>query len=290
MPSLQGTINQSLPRSDHRVASAGRADGSDGAGSAGGTQALACGGGTRACGETWGVERRNETDIFSGRTSRGASERVHLREGTGRGHMDIGETARHAGVSPGTVSYVLSGKRPVAPATRKQVQDVIDELGYRPNATARALKEGRTRTLGLVNRSPEVVSAGYGPARRASEGVHRRDPGAATRRRRGRVRRRRPLRTGVRRAAPEGASRHDRRHDREGGRSSGCSARSRRCRAERSLRLLRHRRRWPARGPSGSAPANRPAHGLLQLSDASSGVPVPRNPNVVDAEGGSTPL
>jgi DNA-binding LacI/PurR family transcriptional regulator len=27
---------------------------------------------------------------------------------------------------------------------------VIDELGYRPNAAARALKEGRTRTLGLV--------------------------------------------------------------------------------------------------------------------------------------------
>ena len=34
--------------------------------------------------------------------------------------------------------------------TRQRIQAVIDELGYRPNAAARALKEGRTRTLGLV--------------------------------------------------------------------------------------------------------------------------------------------
>lgn len=64
--------------------------------------------------------------------------------------MNIGEIARRAGVSRSTVSYVLSGKRPVAPGTRKRIQDVIDELGYRPNAAARALKEGRTRTIGLV--------------------------------------------------------------------------------------------------------------------------------------------
>ncbi|MYS20375.1 transcriptional regulator, LacI family [Streptomyces sp. DvalAA-14] len=64
--------------------------------------------------------------------------------------MNIGEIARRAGVSRSTVSYTLSGKRPVAPATRKRIQDVIDELGYRPNAAARALKEGRTRTIGLV--------------------------------------------------------------------------------------------------------------------------------------------
>jgi DNA-binding LacI/PurR family transcriptional regulator len=64
--------------------------------------------------------------------------------------MNIGEIARRAGVSRSTVSYTLSGKRPVAPSTRKRIQDVIDELGYRPNAAARALKEGRTRTIGLV--------------------------------------------------------------------------------------------------------------------------------------------
>jgi DNA-binding LacI/PurR family transcriptional regulator len=64
--------------------------------------------------------------------------------------MNIGEIARRAGVSRSTVSYVLSGKRAVSEPTRQRIQAVIDELDYRPNANARALKEGRTRTLGLV--------------------------------------------------------------------------------------------------------------------------------------------
>jgi DNA-binding LacI/PurR family transcriptional regulator len=64
--------------------------------------------------------------------------------------MNIGEIARRAGVSRSTVSYALTGNRPVSEATRRRIQAVIDELDYRPNASARALKEGRTRTLGLV--------------------------------------------------------------------------------------------------------------------------------------------
>jgi len=64
--------------------------------------------------------------------------------------MNIGEIARRAGVSRSTVSYALSGKRTVSEATRRRILDVIDELDYRPNANARALKEGRTRTIGLV--------------------------------------------------------------------------------------------------------------------------------------------
>src|SRR5690348_197530 len=64
--------------------------------------------------------------------------------------MNIGEIARRSGVSRSTVSYALSGKRPVSEATRRRIQAVIDELGYRPNAVARALKEGRIRAIGLV--------------------------------------------------------------------------------------------------------------------------------------------
>ncbi|MCK2220404.1 LacI family transcriptional regulator [Actinomadura sp. ATCC 31491] len=64
--------------------------------------------------------------------------------------MNIGEIARRAGVSRSTVSYALTGRRPVSEATRRRIQAIIDELGYRPNAAARALKEGRTRTIGLV--------------------------------------------------------------------------------------------------------------------------------------------
>jgi DNA-binding LacI/PurR family transcriptional regulator len=64
--------------------------------------------------------------------------------------VNIGEIARRAGVSRSTVSYALTGRRPVSEETRRRILAVVDELGYRPNASARALKEGRTRTLGLV--------------------------------------------------------------------------------------------------------------------------------------------
>ena len=64
--------------------------------------------------------------------------------------MNIREIAKRAGVSRSTVSYALSGKRPVSAATARRINEVIAELGYRPNASARALAEGRTRTLGLV--------------------------------------------------------------------------------------------------------------------------------------------
>jgi len=64
--------------------------------------------------------------------------------------VNIGEIARRAGVSRSTVSYALSGKRAVSEATRRRIEQVIAEARYRPNASARALAEGRTRTLGLV--------------------------------------------------------------------------------------------------------------------------------------------
>jgi LacI family transcriptional regulator len=54
-------------------------------------------------------------------------------------------------VSTAVVSYVLNeGPRPVAGDTRRRVQAAIEELGYRPNAIARALRSRRTNALGLV--------------------------------------------------------------------------------------------------------------------------------------------
>ncbi len=62
----------------------------------------------------------------------------------------IGEIARRVGVARSTVSYALSGNRSISPEKRAQILRVVEELGYRPNASARALAEGRTRTIGLV--------------------------------------------------------------------------------------------------------------------------------------------
>jgi DNA-binding LacI/PurR family transcriptional regulator len=60
------------------------------------------------------------------------------------------DIAERAGVSLSTVSYVLSGKRPVSLDTRERVLQAIEELDYHPNAAARALRGRRSRTLALV--------------------------------------------------------------------------------------------------------------------------------------------
>ncbi len=61
------------------------------------------------------------------------------------------DVARLAGVSTAVVSYVVNdGPRPVAKATATRVRNAMDKLGYLPNASARALRSGRTETLGLV--------------------------------------------------------------------------------------------------------------------------------------------
>lgn len=62
----------------------------------------------------------------------------------------LAEVALHAGVSSSTVSYVLSGKRPISDATRARVKAAIDELGYHPNAGARALASSKSHIVALV--------------------------------------------------------------------------------------------------------------------------------------------
>ncbi|MFI6938947.1 LacI family DNA-binding transcriptional regulator [Streptomyces sp. NPDC050418] len=64
--------------------------------------------------------------------------------------VKITDVARHAGVSPSTVSYALSGKRPISEETRQRIEASILALGYRPHAGARALASSRSNVLALV--------------------------------------------------------------------------------------------------------------------------------------------
>ncbi|MCO6010333.1 LacI family transcriptional regulator [Actinoallomurus purpureus] len=64
--------------------------------------------------------------------------------------VKISDVAHHAGVSPSTVSYVLSGKRSISDQTRRRVMDSIRALGYRPHAGARALASNRSNVIALV--------------------------------------------------------------------------------------------------------------------------------------------
>ena len=78
------------------------------------------------------------------------------------------DVAERAGVSPSVVSFVLNpGMRPVAAKTRDRVLAAIDELGYRPNAIAQALRRGGTSTIGLVQ--PDQTNPFFGELGRAIE-------------------------------------------------------------------------------------------------------------------------
>lgn len=70
--------------------------------------------------------------------------------GSGRVRPSRIDVARHAGVSPQTVSRVSNGQRNVDPATRQRVVESMRALGYRPNGAARALKSGRFNTIGVI--------------------------------------------------------------------------------------------------------------------------------------------
>src|SRR4051812_18692010 len=64
----------------------------------------------------------------------------------------LGDVAQHAGVSPSTVSNVVWGAAVVAAPTRRRVLNAIEQLGYRPNALARHLLQGRSTTVGIIAR------------------------------------------------------------------------------------------------------------------------------------------
>jgi len=75
--------------------------------------------------------------------------------------VTIVDVARAAHVSAGTVSNALTGKRPVAEATRARILAAIADLGYQPNLLARGLVNRRTQTIGVVASGLEY----YGPTR-----------------------------------------------------------------------------------------------------------------------------
>lgn len=60
------------------------------------------------------------------------------------------DVARLAGVSASTVSYALSGDRPISEATRQRILSAMVELGYSPNLLAAGLAGGRSRLLALL--------------------------------------------------------------------------------------------------------------------------------------------
>ena len=65
-------------------------------------------------------------------------------------HPTLDDVARMAGVSRATAARALGGYGSASPVARERVLAAAAELRYRPNALARSMKSGTTRTLGVV--------------------------------------------------------------------------------------------------------------------------------------------
>lgn len=74
--------------------------------------------------------------------------------------VTVVDVARAAGVSPGTVSNSISGKRKVDDETQRRIQKAVETLGYYPNIAARRMRTGRTNTIAIYSSMPVAVAAG----------------------------------------------------------------------------------------------------------------------------------
>lgn len=86
-----------------------------------------------------------------------------------RGRATLGMVAEKAGVSPSTVSRILNGTAKVSDEKRALVESIIEELGFRPDPTARSLAGGRTMSIGVLTQF--IDSPFYGEALRGIEDV-----------------------------------------------------------------------------------------------------------------------
>jgi LacI family transcriptional regulator len=77
-----------------------------------------------------------------------------------RAKVTMLDVANHAKVSRTTVSFVLSGNTDagISDETRLRVQNAVSVLGYRPNASARALASKESKLYGLIT---EIVTGPY---------------------------------------------------------------------------------------------------------------------------------
>lgn len=74
--------------------------------------------------------------------------------------VSIKDVAREAGVAISTVSKVLNNYPNVSEDTRKKVMDVVDRLGFVPNAVAASLSSKRTGRVALLIRLDLNTQAG----------------------------------------------------------------------------------------------------------------------------------
>ena len=80
-------------------------------------------------------------------------EKTSRRKGSA---VTIHEVARHASVSPMTVSRVINGESNVRDSTRATVMEAVRVLNYRPNPAARVLAGARDTRIAIIYSNPSA--------------------------------------------------------------------------------------------------------------------------------------
>ncbi|HVY21142.1 MAG TPA: substrate-binding domain-containing protein [Bauldia sp.] len=71
----------------------------------------------------------------------------------------IRRVAQHLDISIGTVSRALNGRRDVSESTRQRVLEAAAELGYVPNQSGRALRQGTTKSIGFMMQTGRDINS-----------------------------------------------------------------------------------------------------------------------------------
>ena len=69
--------------------------------------------------------------------------------------VTIKDIARELGISPSTVSRAIKDHPDISPDTKKQVNELVEKLRYRPNAVALSLRSRKSHAIAVV--VPEIV-------------------------------------------------------------------------------------------------------------------------------------
>ena len=103
--------------------------------------------------------------------------------------LNIYTIAKEAGVSPATVSRVMTKNARVSEEKRRRVEEVIQKYDYRPNALAQGLTNSRTKMIGILSADllnpfyaqlvdecvKEIAANGYVPMIFTSQSSHERE-------------------------------------------------------------------------------------------------------------------
>ena len=90
-----------------------------------------------------------------------------MRRRKAHGRVTLADVAQRAGVSTASVSRALNLSSSVADGIRKKVAGAVVELGYRPNAAARALAANRSHMVGII--VPTIANSIFAPGVQAIE-------------------------------------------------------------------------------------------------------------------------